>query len=79
MHSFLGVPIRLRQHVFGNLYLTEKEDGSDFTEDDEALVVSLAAAAAVAIDNARLYERSQIAAAVVAGDERARPVAARGR
>ena len=59
MHTFLGVPIRLRQHVFGNLYLTEKEDGSDFTEDDEALVVSLAAAAAVAIDNARLYERSQ--------------------
>ncbi|GAA2148828.1 histidine kinase [Humibacillus xanthopallidus] len=59
MHSFLGVPIRLRQHVFGNLYLTEKLDGSDFTEDDEALVVALAAAAAVAIDNARLYERSQ--------------------
>jgi signal transduction histidine kinase len=60
MHTFLGVPIRLRQHVFGNLYLTEKADGSDFTEDDEALVVSLAAAAAVAIDNARLYERSQM-------------------
>jgi signal transduction histidine kinase len=59
MHSFLGVPIRLRQHVFGNLYLTEKLDGSDFTDDDEALVVALAAAAAVAIDNARLYERSQ--------------------
>ena len=59
MHSFLGVPIRLRQHVFANLYLTEKQDGADFTEDDEALVVSLAAAAAVAIDNARLYERSQ--------------------
>ncbi|TQM57513.1 GAF domain-containing sensor histidine kinase [Humibacillus xanthopallidus] len=59
MRSFLGVPIRLRQHVFGNLYLTEKIDGSDFTADDEALVVSLAAAAAVAIDNARLYERSQ--------------------
>ncbi|HET7799208.1 MAG TPA: GAF domain-containing protein, partial [Humibacillus xanthopallidus] len=59
MRSFLGVPIRLRQHVFGNLYLTEKLDGSDFTEDDEALVVALAAAAAVAIDNARLYERSQ--------------------
>jgi signal transduction histidine kinase len=59
MHSFLGVPIRLRQHVFGNLYLSEKLDGSDFTEEDEALVVALAAAAAVAIDNARLYERSQ--------------------
>ena len=59
MHTFLGVPIRLRQHVFGNLYLTEKLDGSDFTEDDEALVVALAAAAAVAIDNARLYERAQ--------------------
>jgi signal transduction histidine kinase len=59
MHTFLGVPIRLRQHVFGNLYLTEKLDGSVFTDDDEALVVALAAAAAVAIDNARLYERSQ--------------------
>ncbi|MEO7754802.1 MAG: GAF domain-containing protein, partial [Terracoccus sp.] len=58
MRTFLGVPLRLRQHVFGNLYLTEKLDGSDFTDDDEALVVSLAAAAAVAIDNARLYERS---------------------
>ena len=56
MHSFLGVPIRIRDKVFGNLYLTEKLDGSDFTEQDEAVVVALAAAAGVAIDNARLHE-----------------------
>jgi signal transduction histidine kinase len=56
MHSFLGVPIRIRDKVFGNLYLTEKLDGSDFSEQDEAVVVALAAAAGVAIDNARLHE-----------------------
>ena len=56
MHSFLGVPIRVRQVVFGNLYLTEKRGGGEFTARDERLVVALAAAAAVAIDNSRLYE-----------------------
>lgn len=56
MQSFLGVPIRVREVVFGNLYLTEKEDGSDFTDEDEGLAVALAAAAGVAIENARLYE-----------------------
>ncbi|WP_240755714.1 GAF domain-containing sensor histidine kinase [Nocardioides iriomotensis] len=56
MHSFLGVPIRIRDKVYGNLYLTEKLDGCDFTEQDEAVVVALAAAAGVAIDNARLHE-----------------------
>lgn len=56
MHSFLGVPIRVRDVVFGNLYLTEKRGGGEFTARDERLVVTLAAAAAVAIDNARLYE-----------------------
>jgi signal transduction histidine kinase len=55
MRSFLGVPIRTREHAFGNLYLTEKADGVDFTEDDERTVTALAAAAGVVIDNARLY------------------------
>ncbi|MDX2968403.1 GAF domain-containing protein [Kribbella solani] len=55
MKSFLGVPIRTREHVYGNLYLTEKTDGADFTEDDERTVTALAAAAGVVIDNARLY------------------------
>ena len=55
MRRFLGVPIRVRDEVFGNLYLTEKNDGTEFTEHDELLVVTLAAAAGVAIDNARLY------------------------
>ena len=56
MHSFLGVPIHVRQQVFGNLYLTEKRGGGEFTEDDEAIVVALASAAGVTIENARLYE-----------------------
>lgn len=55
MRSFLGVPIRIRDKVFGNLYLTEKIDGGDFTEQDETIVVALAAAAGVVIENARLY------------------------
>ncbi len=60
MHSFLGVPIRIREEVFGNLYLTEKQDDSEFSADDEAILVALAAAAGIAIDNARSYERSRI-------------------
>lgn len=56
MESFLGVPVRVRDVVFGNLYLTGKEDGSDFTAEDEGLAVALAAAAGVAIENARLYD-----------------------
>ncbi|WP_344222175.1 GAF domain-containing sensor histidine kinase [Kribbella sancticallisti] len=55
MKSFLGVPIRTNEYIFGNLYLTEKADGADFTEDDERTVTALAAAAGVVIDNARLY------------------------
>ncbi|HET6297671.1 MAG TPA: GAF domain-containing protein [Kribbella sp.] len=55
MRSFLGVPIRTREHAFGNLYLTEKAEDADFTEDDERAVSALAAAAGVVIDNARLY------------------------
>ncbi|MDQ5840183.1 MAG: GAF domain-containing protein [Chloroflexota bacterium] len=59
MHSFLGAPIRIRDEVFGNLYLTEKQGAPEFTTDDEAILVALAAAAGIAIDNARLYERSR--------------------
>lgn len=55
MKTFLGVPIRVRDAVFGNLYLTEKSDGEDFSAEDEDLVVALAAAAGVAIENARLF------------------------
>src|SRR6478752_2651752 len=54
MHSFLGVPIRIRGEAYGNLYLTEKEHG-DFDEGDEQAVVVLAGWAAIAIENARLY------------------------
>ena len=59
MTTFLGVPVRVRDEVFGNLYLTEKRSGQPFTEDDEVLVQALAAAAGIAIDNARLYEQSR--------------------
>ena len=62
MTSFLGVPIRVRGRVFGNLYLTEKEGGADFTQEDEELAVALAAAAGVAIENARLYEEARLRA-----------------
>jgi signal transduction histidine kinase len=55
MRTFLGVPVALRGTAYGNLYLTEKEGGRDFTEEDEELVQLLAAQAAVAIENARLY------------------------
>ncbi|HSA52942.1 MAG TPA: GAF domain-containing protein [Yinghuangia sp.] len=55
MNTFLGVPVRVRDKVFGNLYLTEKRNGADFDEDDETVLRTLAAAAGVAIDNARLY------------------------
>jgi signal transduction histidine kinase len=59
MRSFLGVPIRIRDEVYGNLYLTEKEGGEPFDEEDETLLVALAAAAGVAIENARLYEEAR--------------------
>lgn len=80
MTSFLGVPVRVRGEVFGNLYLTQKRAGAHFTADDERTVMALAAAAAVAIENARLYEASrkrqawlegaaQIANAVLSGSD----------
>jgi len=56
MSSFLGVPILLRGVAYGNLYLTEKKGGAQFTEEDEELVTLLSSQAAVAIENARLYE-----------------------
>ncbi|WP_091448734.1 sensor histidine kinase [Actinokineospora iranica] len=59
MGSFLGVPVVIRDEVFGNLYLTEKRGGAEFTEDDEAVVRALASAASVAVENARLFERSR--------------------
>jgi len=58
MRSFLGVPVILRGVAYGNLYLTEKRGGEDFTEEDQELVTLLAGQAAVAIENARLYEAS---------------------
>ncbi|MFF5497337.1 GAF domain-containing protein [Streptomyces aquilus] len=60
MNSFLGVPIRVRDQVFGNLYLTEKRGGVQFDEEDESVLSTLAVAAGVAIDNARLYEESRL-------------------
>jgi signal transduction histidine kinase len=60
MNSFLGVPIRVRGQAFGNLYLTEKRGGLQFDEEDESLLATLAVAAGVAIDNARLYEESRL-------------------
>jgi signal transduction histidine kinase len=59
MRTFLGVPIRVRDKIYGNLYLTEKHGGAQFDADDETLLATLAAAAGVAIDNARLYDDEQ--------------------
>jgi signal transduction histidine kinase len=59
MHSFLGVPVQLRGEVFGRLYLTEKNNGEEFTADDEVIVRALAGAAGIAIENARLYEEAR--------------------
>ena len=60
MNTFLGAPIRVREHVFGNLYLTEKRGGAQFDDEDESVLATLAVAAGVAIDNARLYEESRL-------------------
>ncbi len=66
MVSFLGVPIRVRGHVFGNLYLTEKKGEVEFSAEDEQLVSALASAAGVAIENARLH--AQVRALTLAED-----------
>lgn len=58
MHSFLGVPVRVRGEVYGDLYLTEAHAGA-FTEDDERLAEGLAAMAGIAVENARLYEHAR--------------------
>ncbi len=57
MASFLGVPIKVRDEVYGNLYLADKVGWSEFTRDDEALVGALSLAAGIAIENARLHDR----------------------
>ncbi|NMH99168.1 GAF domain-containing protein [Pseudonocardia acidicola] len=59
MRSFLGVPIRAREEVFGNLYLAEKHGGGEFDDDDEQLVLALASAAGVAIENATLFAETE--------------------
>lgn len=59
MRTFLGVPIRIRDEIFGNLYLTDKRGGQEFDAEDESVISTLSVAAGVAIDNARLYEASQ--------------------
>jgi signal transduction histidine kinase len=59
MHSFLGVPVRVRDEIFGNLYLTNHADG-DFSEEDVELISALAAAAGVAIDNARRFAEARM-------------------
>ncbi len=58
MRSFLGVPVRIRDQVYGNLYLAEKRGAGQFSAEDEEIVIALAAAAGIAIDNARLYAAS---------------------
>jgi len=80
MRSFLGVPVSARGRVFGNLYLTEKQDAAAFDADDERALVVLAAQAGVAVANARLYQQASdrarrlealgaVAAAILAGDQ----------
>jgi signal transduction histidine kinase len=69
MASFLGVPIKVRDEIYGNLYLTNKIGWSEFTRDDEALAQALALAAGIAIENARLHQQVQ---AVAVFDERDR-------
>ncbi|HTZ22931.1 MAG TPA: GAF domain-containing protein [Streptosporangiaceae bacterium] len=59
MKTFLGAPVRIRDEIFGNLYLTEKKDGTEFDDEDEAVLTALGAAAGVAIGNARLYEEAR--------------------
>jgi signal transduction histidine kinase len=59
MRGFLGVPVRIRDHVFGNLYLADKRGGGEFTDDDEELMVALSVAAGAAIENARLYAQTR--------------------
>ncbi|UVS78507.1 Redox sensor histidine kinase response regulator DevS [Actinokineospora sp. UTMC 2448] len=59
MSSFLGAPVRVREEIFGNLYLTEKRGAREFSAEDEVVLRALAAAAGVAIENARLFEQGR--------------------
>ncbi|MEZ5211297.1 GAF domain-containing sensor histidine kinase [Gordonia sp. PP30] len=59
MDTFLGAPIIVRGELFGSIYLTEKQTGSEFTPQDEQIVSVLAVAAGIAVDNARMYERQR--------------------
>jgi len=70
--SFLGVPVRVRDQVIGNLYLINKTSGTPFTPQDETIVEMLAAQAAVAIENARLFEESERLLGELAAAHRAR-------
>lgn len=70
MRTFIGVPVRVREVVFGNLYLAEKSSGEAFSEDDERILVALAVAAGIAIEHARAYDHSrrQRACAQIVGE-----------
>ena len=72
MTSFLGVPIKVRGEVYGNLYLTDKTGWSEFTSDDESLVEALALAAGIAVENARLHQKVQVVAVYEDRDRLAR-------
>lgn len=72
MTSFLGVPIKVRGEVYGNLYLTDKVGSSEFTTDDVALAEALALAAGIAVENARLHQRAQLVAVYEDRDRLAR-------
>ena len=72
MTSFLGVPIKVRDEVYGNLYLTDKVGASEFTHDDQALVEVLALAAGIAIENVRLHQQVQVVAVYEDRDRLAR-------
>jgi two-component system, NarL family, sensor histidine kinase DevS len=60
MRSFLGTPVRVREEIFGNLYLTEKRGEAEFNDDDIVVLEALAAAAGVAIENSRLFEQARL-------------------
>ncbi|WP_369369869.1 GAF domain-containing protein [Promicromonospora sp. Populi] len=60
MHTFVGMPLRVHGSPFGNLYLTDKRGGGDFTDDDQRVLEALAAAASVAVENARLYDDTRL-------------------
>ena len=62
IRTSLGVPVKVRDEIYGNLYLTDKIGWSEFTKDDVALVEALALAAGVAIENTRLHQQVQVAA-----------------